>query len=106
MSPNEYLKPRFPDKRRVPAFGFLCKAKPLLLQIGGSPLMGRAADQRHRKSRFNMPYPTLTAFNLFKCMSLESEVQVLCKRDLGQRNTGRIWHVWSIAAKAASAYHA
>ena len=63
--------------RIMPAFGFLCKARPLLLQIGGSPLMGRAADQRHRKSRFNMPYPTLTAFNLFKCMSLESEVQVL-----------------------------
>jgi hypothetical protein len=60
--------------------------------------MGRAAAQRHPKSRFNMPYPTLTAFNMFKCMSIKSGVQVLFKRDLGQRNTGRIWRVWSIAA--------
>lgn len=47
--------------------GFLCKANPGHLQIGGSPLKGRAAAQRNRKSRFN----TLTAFNMFKCVEMD-----------------------------------
>src|ERR1700746_2356051 len=51
-------------------------------------------------SWLNIPCPALAGFNMFKNMSHET------KRDFGQRNTGRVWRVWLIAAKASSAYRA
>ena len=47
MSPYEYVINEIPPMDAalsviLPPFGFVCKAKPLLLQIGGSSFMGMA----------------------------------------------------------------
>ena len=53
MSPYEYVINEIPPMDAalsviLPPFGFVCKAKPLLLQIGGSSLMGAAhSAQNH-----------------------------------------------------------